>query len=255
MFEQANLSDESRNSLGGVARGIAIALVACAVLTVFIPESSGPDAVCQWPPDPRQAERLSNDAEKAEDIAIRYADGHSRPGSPAGHTMAEYEQQRDQCMASLFQVIADHHHVTPQQVRESINKHRNTSFDVAGMLSFGFLYGLFVNYVVRQIWSRFPPQQDRLLGIVATVVISLMVSLLGVCFGEMWTFRAEALRIGYGHLSYRDARIPWTQHRPELFAAGLAVFWILSLVRYRGPELPDIIRLRISSSQADKSRW
>jgi hypothetical protein len=232
----------------------AIVLLACVILTVFIPESSGPDSACQKRPDttsaldltdPHQDEHLSHDAEEAEDIAIRYADGHSRPGTGAGHTMTEYEQTRDQCMAALFQTIADHHHVTQQKVRESIDKYRHTSADVAAMLSFGFLYGLFVNYIVRQIWRRFPPKQDRVIGILATVAISLVVSLIGVILGEPWTFRAEALRIGYGHLSYRDARIPWTQHRPELFAAGLAIFWILSLVRYQRPERDSDSRLAL----------
>jgi hypothetical protein len=239
-------------SLRGVAHGTgsaratstAIVLLACGILTGCISESSGPDSACQWRrdsigaldlTDPRQDLHLSNDAEEAEDLAIRYADGHSRPGTAAGHTMAEYTQTRDQCMAALFQVIADHHHVAQQQVREAINKHRHTSLDVAVMLSFGLLYGLFVNGFVRRIWCRFPPKQDRWLGIMATVVISPVVSLLGVFLGGMWTFWAETFRIGYGHVSDRAERIPWNHHQSEIFVTGLVVFWILSLVRYRYP--------------------
>lgn len=222
---------------------IYILLLACGILTGCVSESSGPDAVCQWRgdttgaldlTDPRQAQHLSNDAEAAEDLAIRYADGHDRPANGSGITIAEYHQTRDQCMAALFQVVADRHLVTPQQVRESINKHRHISLDWAVMLSFGLLYGLFVNGFVRRIWLRFPPKQDRLLGIMATVVMAPVVSLLGVAVGELWAFEAETLRIGYGHLVQRAERIPWGRYRPAIFVAGLVVFWILSWLRYRG---------------------
>ena len=91
-----------------------IVLVRCGILALCIPESSGPDSVCQWHrdsmgaldlSDPRQSQHLSNDAEKAEDLAIRYADGHSRPGTGRGHSMGEYLQTLDQCTVGLFQVI------------------------------------------------------------------------------------------------------------------------------------------------------
>ena len=100
------------------------------------------------------------------------------------------------------------------------------------LFSFGVFYGLVVNGVVRRIWSRFSVREDRVLGIMATVFISLVVSLLAVVVGEMWADWDETLRIGYGHLSYRGERIPWSQHHAGLFAAGLVVFWILSLARY-----------------------
>ena len=217
-------------------------LVGCGLLACCIPDSSGPDSVCQWPrdsvgpldlSDPRQSQHLSNDAQIAEDLAIRYADGHSRPGTGRGHSMGEYLQTLDQCTIGLFQVIAEHHKVTPQQVRESINKHRHTSVDAMVMLFFGLAYGLFVDGFVWRIWLRFPPKHDRLLGILATVVISPVVSLLGVVFGEFWANAAEVLRIGYGHLVDRVDRIPWVNHRTAIFAAGILVFWVLSWRRYR----------------------
>ncbi len=94
-------------------------------------ESSGTDAVCQWrPPSGRSGnvspEQLSADAEKAEDLAVRYADGHDRPGTNPGSTSEGFHRTIDQCMAVLFQAVADQDHVTPQQVRDSISKHRST---------------------------------------------------------------------------------------------------------------------------------
>jgi len=242
MFEQAS-AGQSRSGLGDwmMRGGITLVLISV-ILAVCIPESSGPDAVCRWPGDTRgllnlsdesAARHLSQDAESAEDLAIRYADGHSRPGTALGATMADYLRTRDQCMAALFQVIGDHHHVTPQRVRESINTHRSTSLDVVVMLSFGLLYAVAAYRFVGGIWRRFLPTEDTLLGITATVVISPVASLLGVVTGDFWSGEAEALRIGYGHLVQRAARIPWGHHRPAIFTIGVLVFWALSWFRYR----------------------
>ena len=123
---------------------------------------------------------------RRKDLAIRYADGHNRPGTGAGHTMLEYRQTRDDVLAALFRVIADRHDVALEQVRGSINKHRRTDLDLMVLFSFGVFYGLVVNGVVRRIWSRFSVREDRVLGIMATVFISLVVSLLAVVVGEMW---------------------------------------------------------------------
>ncbi len=210
--------------------------------TGCVSESSTPDAVCRCPGDAAgplnltndgAARHLSEDAERAEDLAIRYADGHSRPGTAQGASMADYQKSRDRCMALLFQLIAEQHHVTQEQVSGSINTHRRTSLDVAVVLSFGLLYAALVNRFVQGIWRWFPPAQDRWAGITATILISLLASLLGVVACEMWSDQAEALRIGYGHLSYRADRIPWVHHRSAIFVVGVFVFWILSWLRYR----------------------
>jgi hypothetical protein len=213
-----------------------------AILSGCVSASSGRNAACQWSGDAggplnlnddRAARHLSEDAEKAEDLSIRYADRHSRPGHTPGATMADYHRVRLHCEATLFQAIADGHHVTPEQVRESINTHRRTSLDAVVTLSFGLLYAFIVNRFVRGIWLRFPPAEDRLHGMVATIVISPIASLLGVVIGEMWSGLAEALRIGYGHLVQRADRIPWGHHRPTIFVIGIALFWIFSWLRYR----------------------
>ena len=216
-------------------------VLACALLTGCVPESSGTDALCQWRPDSRHRgnlspEQLSADAEKAEDLAVRYADGHGRPGTNPGSTSEHYHRTIDQCMDSLFQAVANQHHVTPQEVRGSINKHRSTSLDVAVMLSFGLLYAYFVNRFVRGIWRRFPPKRDRLLGILATAVIAPIAGLLGGVAGELWAFQAECIRIGYGHLVGRFDRTLWARDRPGILVAGIIIFWTLSWLRYQEAE-------------------
>lgn len=230
--------------LKAIRRVCYIVLVAGYVFAAFTPQSSGPDAVCQWPQDnvgpldlsdARQGKHLRNDAEKAEDLAIRYADGHSRPNH--GHTMGEYVRTLNQCEADLFGAISEHHKVTPQKVRESIDKYRCTSLDAAVVLFFFLCYGLFTDQFVRKIWRRFPPKEGRLPGILATVVVSPVVSILGVIFGEAWSNAVETLRIGYGHLVDRSSRIPWIHHRPVIFAVGIAVCWLVSWRQYRKADI------------------
>jgi len=221
---------------------ICLVLLLSAITTGCVAESSGPDAACRWSGDTAgplnlrddgMARHLSEDAVAAQVIAIRYADGHSRPGTAFGATMADYNNTRDQCMASLFQVIADQHHVTPQQVRESMDSHPRTSLDALVVLSFALVYTFFVNRFVRGIWRRFPPAEDRLLGILSTIVISPVAGFLGLETGEGWSRYTEALRIGYGHLNLRAERIPWAHHRLSIFTAGVLIFWIVSWLRYR----------------------
>jgi len=217
-------------------------LVAVLVMGLFTRESSGPDSVCQWPRDPggpldlsdsHQDQHLSSDARKAEDLAIRYADGHARPGSSSGHTMAEYSQTLNRCEADLFFAVAKQHNVTSEEVRKSLDRHRNLALDVLVMLFFGVLYAFVADSVVRRIWQRFPPKEDRLFGAMATIVISVVLSLLGVVSGELWTDMVEYLRIGYGHLVNRDSRIPWVHHLHAIFIVGILIFWLLSWLRYR----------------------
>src|SRR6185312_4312608 len=122
-----------------------VVLVAVLVMGLFTRESSGPDSVCQWPPDSGgrldlsdsdQDQHLSSDARKAEDLAIRYADGHARPGSSSGHTMAEYNQTLNRCEADLFLAVAEQHKVTAGEVRKSLDRHRNVALDALVMLFF-----------------------------------------------------------------------------------------------------------------------
>jgi len=244
--------------LKAVRRVCYVALVAVYVLAAFMPQSSGPDAVCEWPhdqvgpldlSDARQGKHLRNDAEKAEGLAIRYADGHSRPNH--GHTMGEYVRTLNQCRADLFGAISEDHKVSPKEVRESIDKYRSTGLDAVVILFFGLCYGLFTDSFVRRIWCRFPPKEGRLPGIIATVVASPVASILGVVFGEGWSDAAETLRVGYGHLVDRSLRIPWLNHRPAIFAAGIAVFWLVSWRQYRKVDMDieaDSVASRLSDS-------
>jgi hypothetical protein len=198
-----------------------------------------PNENCQWPPETAisfdlsssaQRQHLSDDAQTAEDLAIRFADSHY--GTHSGHFSGfdEYGRKREQCMAALFEVIGKTHGVTQAQVRESL-AHRRTSLDLAVILSFAVLYGFAASVMARRVWRRFPPEEGWIVGAAATLVTSAFVSMAGILVGEVWSEVLEQFRLGNGHLSYRADRIPWHQHRLGLFVCGVVIFWIIAALR------------------------
>jgi hypothetical protein len=228
---------------------------ACGLLAGCVSEASGPDAKCEWPgdgrgaldlTDARQLRHLSRDAERAEDLAIRYADGHGRPNNAGTHTIPDYVAMTNRCMTSLFGAVAAEHHVTVEQVRESVNQYRSRSLDTAVIVTFGLLYAWFANALARRIWRRFPPGRDRAMGVLATAVIGPVLSVLGAALAQLWSFWIETLRVGYGHLVYRVDRIPWGHHIPMILTAGVAIFWISGWLSYGGAEpagKPEMVSL------------
>jgi len=196
---------------------------------------------CEWPQETArpldlsqsaQQRHLSDDAQLAEDLAIRYADSHRGPRSGHFEGFDEYRQTRDRCMTALFEVIGNNHTVAREQVRQSLG-HRRTSLDLAVILSFAVLYGFAASGLAGQIWRRFPPAEEWIAGAVATLLTSAVISMAGVLLGELWATSVENLRIGSGHLSYRVNRIPWVQHRLGLFVGGVVLFCIIAGLRYR----------------------
>jgi hypothetical protein len=135
-------------------------------------------------------------------------------------------------MAALFQTIANSHGVTQEQVRESL-EYRRTSLDLAVILSFAVVYSLAASGMARRLRRRFPFDEGWIAGTVVTAIASAVVSLGGVMVGEIWSTTVEEIRIGNGHLSYRVARIPWTQHRLSLFAGGVVLFWLIAGLQQR----------------------
>ena len=183
---------------------------------------------------PAQQRHLNDDAQIAEDIAIRYADAHTGPRSGHFAGFDQYALTREQCRAALDQVIADDHGVSPEQVRESL-AYRRPSFDLAVILSFAVLYGLAASAMARRLRRRFPFDEGWMAGAVTTAIASAVASLGGLMAGEIWSTTLEEIRIGNGHLSYRVARIPWTQHRLSIFAGGVVLFWLIAAIQYRTP--------------------
>jgi hypothetical protein len=170
-----------------------------------------------------QQASLRQDAEGAEDRAIRYADAHNGLRSGRFESMAEYGRARDQLIEEMFKTVAAQHGVSVEQVRQSL-AYRPAGVDVLVMLSFGALYAGIAYLILRRLNSN-----------VMTSYLSIVWPGIAVLLGEAWAILIEQLRLGTGHLSYRMDRIPWGHHRLALFVAGVVLFWIVALLRRKGP--------------------
>ena len=114
-------------------------------------------------------------------------------------------------------------------VRIAAARHRSDSAVIVG---FAILYALVAYYLAGLLRGRFPPD-EWVAFLIATIAMSLLVSILGVMAGDLWSLSMENLRMGSGHLSYRVDRVPWRQHWGLLFLCGLGVFWLAAAFRYR----------------------
>jgi len=200
-----------------------------------------PNVNCQLPQEtpvsldlrnPEHRRHLSEEALRAEDIAVRYSDSDvwKVPGQPAGHDA--YVRARYDCMATLFSEIAKNHGVSVEQVRGSIPQGR-MRFDLAVLLSFAAFYFLAAYYWAKRVCRRFPLRDGWLTALLCVVGASILVSFMGMLMLETWAFLLEWFRLGRGHISDRANRIPWPYIRIPLFVGGLFLFWLAAALRYR----------------------
>lgn len=99
-------------------------------------------------------------------------------------------------MAALFDDVARTHAVTAKQVRESLGR-RRIAFDALDIGSFGILYILTVSVVASRIRGS-PMSDNGLLAVLAVVVVSALVSVIGGGLGDVWSGLWEMVRIGQG---------------------------------------------------------
>ena len=249
-------------------RPTCVSLVLCAGLAACTHSDRNASAVCEWRPDrpsasasrvaadPRQ---LTADAERAEDVAIRYAD--VTRGTHSGHFdgFHAYERVRDSCKAALFGAVANSYGVSSEQVHASLLR-RPLSIDVAVIVSFALLYCLGAYPLARRLHRAIPAEGRRgaVAAVLATVTTSLVVSATALAIGEVYFTSIEALRLHDDHLSYRADRVPWIHHRPSLFLSGVVMFWLIAGLRYLGSEpadeAPPWIRRPAARSLADRAR-
>lgn len=185
---------------------------------------------CEWPAG--SARGLSDDAESAEDLAIRYADAHAGPRSGHFAGFEHYRQTRDTCGAKLITAVAAAHNVPREEVIRAVSR-RPVGFDTAVMLSFLMLYALGAYAIVSKLYNRFWAAQGVTTAVVMVVFLSLVLSAAGVLLVEEWGLVWESVRLSTGHLSYRVERIPWPHHRLLLFVLDLLVCWAVALIAYR----------------------
>lgn len=192
---------------------------------------------CTWPTENSRKQlnlnkssdrqHLSDDAEFAEDLAIRYADVARGLHTKNFEGIAEYNQARNTCMASLFRMVGGVHGVSEEDVQRSLG-HRRVSFDLAVFFSFALLYGWGASLLSRWLCGIYGSSEAKLLVIIMTVLVSLLAGIAGVMLGELWSWIWETYRIGNQHMSYRATRIPWTHHRGGVFLVGTGVFLLIA---------------------------
>jgi len=202
----------------------------------------GLNSDCGWPGEtgakalnPRQpgsGQHLSNDAELAEELAVRYADTHY--GLRSGHFESRevYAQARNRCMGAMFEEIGKAHGVKPEEVFSVLGRNR-AGIDLAVNLPFVLLYGFAASLMVRRIRGRYPLEEGWMAGVAMAVLCSLAFGAGGVLLGEQWSTAAESARLGSAHLSYRVDRLPWVRYRGWLFAFSVVLFWFIAALRYR----------------------
>jgi hypothetical protein len=176
-----------------------------------------PNSNCEWPADLAKHGSLAAEAEFAEDLAIRHAD--------AGRS--QWNVQWRQCIEKLFPIVAARHGVTTYQVGESLAGGRPMVAVAEGLL-FAPIYLLVAYFIARRVSRRYPGQEDLWDWGFMSAYVSLAVGAVGVLAGETWSQTMESLRLGTGHLSYRMMRIAWSHHRPEIFAVGVVLFWLVA---------------------------
>lgn len=207
-------------------------LLLLVVCTAGCIRREGRNSDCRWPGETGNnkndrgpaAWHLSEDAQFAEDLAIRFADTHY--GLRSGHSESNdvFTNAIKHCGQTLFEEIGKAHGVPVSRVSQALG-HNRSGTDLIVNLPFFVLYGLAAVLVVKRIWARYPLVDGWISGALVVLACSLAFGVVGVLLGEAWSTTAESLRIGTGHLSYRVNRLPWVRYRGELFVTLLAIFW------------------------------
>jgi hypothetical protein len=198
------------------------------------------NANCEWAGDssfpmalenPAHQQHLINDAQLAEELAIRHADReHQRLfGTEAHGGLLEQGRFRDRCMSRMVDAIQTSHHVTAEQVQAARGR-RSFRFDLTAGLLFLPLYSFGAAMTCRWLFRRFS-SDARHARLVATGLASVAVSILGLQLGVLWLSVWEVGRVGNGHISsFRMATSHrWSQqHVGALFLAGIVLFWLIA---------------------------
>src|SRR5438132_14247599 len=117
---------------------------------------------------------LRRDAESAETIAIHYADvSPARRKGPQ-----EYDQARDECMASLFGAVARTHGLDIGLVR-GYTALRNELYDAIVLLSFTVLYAFTAYALAGRLARRFRAD-ERNVAVLAAIGLSLTSALVAM---------------------------------------------------------------------------
>jgi hypothetical protein len=210
--------------------------------------SNGLNSDCEWPQEAASvlrihntpdAEHLRRDVELAEELSIRFGDERWPPGP------ARQRGRDEQCLAPLFQHIANSHSLSLQDVRSARERIGDRGLNLGVNVPVGLVVGLIAAFLLRRIDVRFSVMDEPLAVAGATFVSALFIGGLTAAIGRVWEASYETIRVGNGHLSYRGLRLPWTQHAIEFAVVATAMFVIVSIAYFLSRR---IYHKRMSSS-------
>jgi len=211
-----------------------------AILTAGCMAGPYKNANCEWPASHAAARldlsssgdtrHLADDAQTAEDLAIRHADASAARASHS-RDVGEYQAVRERCKAALFTIVAGQHDVSDAAVAAAVADRREW-LDALVFLGFAALFAIIANQVSPLIF-RGAIADSPAFAASMLVVAALAAGGAGVLSGDVWFGLVESLRIGNGHMSYRVDRLPIRQHWRVAFAACSVLFAAVSAVQYR----------------------
>src|SRR4030095_3474095 len=128
---------------------------------------------------------LDADALLAEDLAIRFADRTAGSRSQWPPRRDGYRRVREQCMATLFDIVGRRHGVSSAQVREAVT-HRGMTFDAIVLFGFLGLYALVSNSILRRLLSG-GLGNNALTSTIAVTGASLAAAPIGALAWTVWS--------------------------------------------------------------------
>jgi hypothetical protein len=194
---------------------------------------------CQWGSDHRSGpldlstardrRHLADDAQVAEDLAIRHADA-SRPPDWQRDRPA-YQRVREACRARLNLIVAQQHFVPIDAVDAAVNDRREW-LDAVVIASLASLFLMATRMVVRFL-MRGALADAPVLATAMFIVVSLGAGAVLSLGSNVFIGSIESIRVGNGHMSYRTERLPLRQRPVETFAAGAIGFVAVAAMQYR----------------------
>jgi hypothetical protein len=223
----------SERITGAVLRaGLLTTTLLAALCTSGCLRRDGRNSDCRWPaetvPHSATAWHLGEDAEFAEDLAIRYADAHHGLRTPYYRSGEAYASARDNCMAALFAQVATEHSVPVEQIFGGLG-HSRKYLDLAEALPFALFYCLMSVAVARRIVKRYPFADGWIPGLLVMSLISAGFAIGGFMLGEVWSWLIEGYRMGNPHMSYRAQRLLWSRHPSAALASAFVLFWLSAI--------------------------
>lgn len=215
--------------------GILIAITVVSIGCV----GSDKNTDCRWSTDhrprvldlsrPADRRHLADDAQTAEDLAIRFADASRRPDWQRNRE--QYQQTREECRARLNVVVSQEHSVPTVAVAAAVTD-RRAWLDGLVLITF---CGLFVTMASgAAAWLlRGALRESRAVALVLLLPASLGAGAVGVLGSSAFVGVIESLRIGNGHMSYRVERLPLRHRRVETFAAGTLCFILIGAIQFQ----------------------